>query len=229
MTAAAGRPVGPLLDGGCAAGVAMLFEVTLVVLLGPVERGRGGDLRDDLPPVRLLLGITRCDRGFHLASVMAEDRRAVLAAEVEALAVAGGRIVDPPERLEQLRVADLGRVEPHLDRLGVAGAVPADPAVAGVRDVAAGVADSGLQHPVDLAEGRLDTPEASCGECRALGSVRSISLERRSQRQAGDAVPEPHHVMTPSNTCANTKPTPGIPALVRGDATPAGSKLRTSR
>ena len=64
--------------------------------------------------------------------------------------------MDPPEHLKQLRVADLGRVEPHLDRLSMAGATPADPSVAGVRDVAAGVADSGLQHPVDLAEGRPD-------------------------------------------------------------------------
>ena len=87
--------MGPLLDGGCAAGVAVLFEVTLVVFLGPVERGRGGELGDDWPPARLLLGIARCDRGFLLASVMEEDRRAVLAAEIEALAVAGGRIVDP--------------------------------------------------------------------------------------------------------------------------------------
>src|ERR1700704_210362 len=110
---------------------------------------------------------------------MVEDRRAVLATEVEALAVAGGRIVDPPERLEQLRVADLGRVEPHLDRLGVAGAVLADPFVAGVGDVTAGVAHSSLQYPVDLAEGRLHTPEASCGDCGALGSVGAVSLERR--------------------------------------------------
>ena len=64
--------------------------------------------------------------------------------------------------------------------------------------MAAGVADSGL-HPVDLAEGRLDTPEASCGEGRALGSVRSVSLERRCQRRTGVAVPELNHVMTPSN------------------------------
>src|SRR5882724_7260894 len=78
---------------------------------------------------------------------MVEDRRAVLAAEVEALAVAGGRIADPPERLEQLRVTDLGRVEPHLGCLGVAGAVPAHPFVAGVGDVAAGVAHSRLQYP----------------------------------------------------------------------------------
>src|SRR5580700_3476983 len=110
---------------------------------------------------------------------MVEDRRAVLAAEIEALAVAGGRIVDPPERLEQLRVADLGRVEPDLDRLGVAGAVPADPLVGRVRDVPAGVARSSLQHPVDLAEGRLHTPEASRGESGALGSVWSVSLEWR--------------------------------------------------
>ena len=45
-------------DGGCAAGVAMLLEVPLVVLLGPVERGRRGDLSDDLPPQRLLFGVT---------------------------------------------------------------------------------------------------------------------------------------------------------------------------
>src|SRR5260370_25546596 len=109
---------------------------------------------------------------------MAEDRRAVLAADVEALAVTGGRIVDSPERLEQLRVADLGRVEPHLDHLGVAGAVPADPFVAAVGDVAARVARGSLQHPADLAEGRLRTPEASCGACGALRSARSVSLAR---------------------------------------------------
>src|SRR6267154_1542854 len=151
---------------------------------------------------------------------MAEDRRAVLAAEVEALAVAGGRIVDPPEHLEQFRVADLGRIEPHLDRLGVAGAVPADPLVGGVRDVAAGVAGSSLQHPVDLAEGRLDTPEASRGECRALGSVRPVALERRCQRRTGVAVPELHHVIPPSNLCANTNAEPGIPAWRRGPSPP---------
>src|SRR5580704_5344657 len=126
---------------------------------------------------------------------MAEDRRAVLAAEVQALAVASGGIVDPPERLEQLRVADPGRVEPHLDRLGVTGAVPADPLVAGVRDVAAGVARSSLQYPVDLAEGRLHTPEASRGESGALGSVWSVSLEWR--RRVGIAVVELDHVLAP--------------------------------
>src|SRR5689334_13095289 len=145
---------------------------------------------------------------------MIEDRRAVLAAEVEALAVSGGRIVNPPELLEQFRVADLGRVEPHLDRLGVTGAVPADPFVGRVGDVAAGVAHRGLQDPVDLAEGRFDAPEASGGEGGALGPVRSLSLERRRWRRVGGAVPELDHVMTPSNACANTKPASGIPGEI---------------
>jgi hypothetical protein len=189
----------------------VLLQVPLVVLLGPVERGRRGDLGDDLPLARLLLGVTRRDRGVQLARVMVEDRRAVLAADVEPLAVTRGRIVDPPERLEQLRVADLGRVEPHLDRLGVAGAVPTDLRVAGVGDLAAGVTHRDLQYAVDLAEGRLHTPEASRGECGPLGPVRSVSLERRRRRRAGVAVPELDHVMTPSNSCANKKSAPGIP------------------
>src|SRR5258708_22153109 len=156
---------------------------------------------------------------------MVEDRRAVLAADVEALAVAGGRIVDSPERLEQLRVADLGRVEPYLDRLGVAGAVPADPFVAGVGDVAAGVAHSSLQHPVDLAEGRLHTPEASCGECGALGSVRSVSLERRRGRRVSVAVPELNHVMTPLELlCQHKTSARDSGWTARGDAAPGQAK-----
>ena len=46
-----------LLDGDRAGGPTMLLEIALVVLLGPVKRRRRGDLRDDLPPYRLLLGV----------------------------------------------------------------------------------------------------------------------------------------------------------------------------
>src|SRR5215475_670088 len=195
----AAQTAGPLPDGDRAAGPAVLFHVALVVLLGPVERRRRGDLRDDRPPPRLLLGVACGDRGFLLGSVVEEDRRTVLAAEVEALAVAGGRIVDPPERLKQLLVADLGRVEPHLHCLGVAGAVPADLLVTGVWHMPAGVANRGLQHPVDLTEGRLDAPEASCGKGRALGPLRAVAFERRRGRRVGGVpVPELNHVVIPS-------------------------------
>src|SRR6266702_4566066 len=154
---------------------------------------------------------------------MAEDRRAVLAAEIEALAVAGGRIVDPPERLKQLRVADLGRVEPHLDRLGVAGAAPADPLVSGVRHMPAGIAHSGLPHPVDLAEGRLDSPEASRGEGRALGPVRAVALQRRCRRRAESGVPVPELKQVNSfESHANAGPAPGIPARAAAAASVSG-------
>src|SRR6266480_3012181 len=75
-------PARQLLDGGCVAGPTVLFEVALVVLLSRVKRRRGCDLRDDLPLERLLLGVACGDRGFLLASVVVEDRRAVLTAEI---------------------------------------------------------------------------------------------------------------------------------------------------
>ena len=60
----------------------------------------------------------------------------------------------------------------HLDCFGVA--VAADLPVGRVLGVAAGVAGGGLAHCVDLAEGRLDAPEASGREGRAVGSRRPL-------------------------------------------------------
>src|SRR6202011_382961 len=122
-----------------ASGPATLLQVALVVLLGPVERRGRGELRDDRPLEGCLGGVAGLNRGGLLGLVVEEDGRAVLAAEVETLTVAGRRVVDVPERLEQFGVADLGRVEPHLDRLGVTGAVPADLPVVRVGGMAAGV------------------------------------------------------------------------------------------
>src|ERR1700744_354561 len=155
---------GSLLDRDRAGGAAALLQVALVVLLGPVERRGRGELGDDLPPMRGLGRVAGLDRGRLLGLVVEEDCRAVLAAEVEALAVAGGRVVDVPERLEQLGVADLRRVEPHLDRLGVAGAVPANLPVGRVRGVPAGVADRGPQDARYLAGRRLGGPETTGAE-----------------------------------------------------------------
>src|SRR6202030_4595994 len=103
-------------------------------------------------------------------------------------------------------------LDPHLDRLGVAGPACADPLVGGTGHMPAGIADSGLQHPVDLAEGCLDAPEASCGEGRALGPIRAMALERRCRRRADGGVPVPQleQVITPSNVISNTGPVAGI-------------------
>ena len=63
------------------------------------------------------------------SSLGVEDRRAVARADVVALPVAGRRVVDLEEELQQLAVADLRRVEDDLDRLGVLAVV----AIGGVR------------------------------------------------------------------------------------------------
>jgi hypothetical protein len=44
-------------DGDGTTRVAMLLEVALVVFLGPVERRRRSDFRDDLPSSRFLLEV----------------------------------------------------------------------------------------------------------------------------------------------------------------------------
>src|SRR5271154_6361483 len=100
-----------------------LLHVALVVFLGAVEPRCADDLRDDPPSPRLLLVGERGCRSGLLLGVVEEDGRPVLIAEVEALAVSCGGVVDTPERLEKLGVADHGGIEPHLDRFGMSGAV----------------------------------------------------------------------------------------------------------
>src|ERR1700678_1632 len=106
--------------------------------------------------------------------VMEVDRRAVLAADVPALTVGCGGVVHTPEGLDQLLVAHLPRVKPHLDGLGVAAVAAADLLIAWVDAIAAGVADRGFEHAVDVAEGGLNAPEAPGGEggsLRPLGGL----------------------------------------------------------
>src|SRR5205823_11631312 len=110
-----------------------------------------------------LLAVARRARGGLLLGRVKEDRRAVLAADVQALAVARRGVVDLPEGVEQLLVADARGIEPHLDGLGVPRGVAADLIVGGLRRVAARVADRRLQDPVDLAERGLHAPKAAGG------------------------------------------------------------------
>jgi hypothetical protein len=93
---------------------AVLLEIALVVVLGVVELRRRGDLSHDWIRERRLVLVARCDREPLLFAVVDEDRRAILAAEVPPLAVARGRIVHRPERIQEIVVADHGGVKPHV-------------------------------------------------------------------------------------------------------------------
>src|SRR5277367_821664 len=110
---------------------------------------------------------------------MEEDRRAVLAANIPALAVGCGGVVHTPEGLEQLLVAHLPWVEPHLDGLGVAGVAAADLLVAWVDTIAARVADCGFEPGGDGAGRGLHGPERFRGEGNSPGPVGGLSGLRR--------------------------------------------------
>ena len=71
------------------------------------------------------------------------ERRAVLGADIVALAHALGRVMSLPERPEQLVVGDLARVVGDEDDLGVAGTAGARLLIGRVGRRAAGVADGG--------------------------------------------------------------------------------------
>src|SRR5690606_25436311 len=93
-----------------------------------------------------------------------EDRRAVGSADVVALAVGGGRVVDLEKEFEEVAITGLRRIEHDLHRLGVAAVV----AVGGVGHVAAAVAHAGRDDTGHLAQQFLHAPEAAAGEDRAL-------------------------------------------------------------
>ena len=100
---------------------------------------------------------------------MDEDRGAVLRADVVALLIRRGRIVQAEEEVEDVVVRDLRRIEDDLDGLGVAGAAALHVLVARIRERAAGVTDRGVDHAGQFADQLLDAPEAAASERGGLG------------------------------------------------------------
>src|SRR4051812_30234053 len=158
-------------DAGAAeAAVAVrdLVQVLLVVVLGVVERAglaRRACVRSDLAELelveqRLVRGAGRLVRLLLLLGGPVHGR-AVLGADVVALAVALGRVVRLPERPEQLLGGDALRVVRHQHSLGVAGAGRAGLLVGRVGRVAALVADRGGHDAGQLPEDALGAPEAA--------------------------------------------------------------------
>src|SRR3954454_5586281 len=161
--------------GGDVGVVGVQRQEILMVVLGRVEgAGRldaGGyrpvvdvgliELRDVGPGDPLLLRAGR------------EQRRAVLRADVRALAIALGRVVSDGEvDLQDTAVADPARVVGDLDRLRVAGAAGAHGGVRGRRRLAPGIAGDGAGDPLDVLEDALNAPEAAAGDDGDLGRSR---------------------------------------------------------
>src|SRR6266540_1427752 len=147
---------------------AVLLVPLLVIVLGDPEGARRGDLGGDPVGQPLLLLVARRHGGGLLLRAEREDRGSILSAAIRPLPVAARRIVRPPEEAEQLRVADLLRIELDQERLGVAGPMAGDVLVRRVLRLSAGVADRGGDDAGHLPEPLLDPPEAALGEDREL-------------------------------------------------------------
>src|SRR5215210_3120390 len=111
-----------------------------MVVLGGIPFAVGLDCSHD---AAVVVGIVALDRGARLALLLVvegEDRRAILGADVIALAVELGRVVGREKDVEQVVVAQLLIVEGDSDRFGMAGVAAANLLVRGIGEVAAGVA-----------------------------------------------------------------------------------------
>lgn len=139
-----------------------------MVLLRIPPLPRGNHLRHDLALVPLLVRQLRDLLGrLALLVVVVEDGAAVLRAGVGALAVRGGGVVHAVEELEEGAVGDLRGVVDDLQGFRVAGVAAADGAVGRVGEVAADVADAGVDEALlgeVLAVEVLDAPEAAGGD-----------------------------------------------------------------
>src|SRR5215216_1882858 len=163
-----------------ASGRGALLEVALVVVLGPPEGRRGLDLGHDRVAEALLGPLDDPPGDLGLLVGVGEDHGAILPADVRALAVELGRVVDLELLRDQVLVADPRRVEGDLGHLYVACGAGADLLVGGDVDVPALVTDGGVDDAVELAERSLDLPEASGAEGRLLGGHRAVLARHRA-------------------------------------------------
>src|SRR5207237_3615599 len=104
----------------------VLGEILLMIVLCEIEFGRwrdlGGDGAEALRRQRLLVRRLRRVGGLALRVAEGVDRRAILGADIVALAHALRRVVIFPERLQELLVADLLRIDHNQHHFGMTGA-----------------------------------------------------------------------------------------------------------
>src|SRR5207247_138839 len=103
-----------------------------------------------------------------LLVVVVEDRRAILATHVAALAVERSRVVQREEHTEQVAIGELVRVERHLHHLGVPRRAGANRLVARIGYVPAGIPRDDFRDAAQLLEDRLETPEAAATQSGQL-------------------------------------------------------------
>src|SRR5579859_1394416 len=147
--------------------VHVVGEIVLVVVLGVVKIGRADDLSgngvfEDFCRVELL---DVCGGDFLLLVGCEENRRAILRADVGALAIFLRWIVrDAEENHQELAVGDFRRVVDDADAFGVASRAGGDELVVRVVNVAAAVAGGRFLNADNVLKHGLRAPKAAAGE-----------------------------------------------------------------
>jgi hypothetical protein len=95
-----------------------------------------------------------------------------LASDIGTLAVFLSRIVrDRKENMQQLIIADLGRIIAHPHRFGMGSAASADFFIIGIGLATARIARFGRADAANMFENALDAPETTAGKNRNLRSL----------------------------------------------------------
>ena len=103
------------------------------------------------------------------------NHRAVLGADIIALAVERGGIVQFPKPVEQRRIADFFWIENHPHDFGMTALAGADVLVSRIGHMPAHEAGGHRIHAIDLPQYRLDAPvtaRAQSGDFGILGNLR---------------------------------------------------------
>ncbi len=143
-----------------------------MIFLGRIETVERFDLGHDrfVEELRIRQGLHKRLGRSLLFVVLIKDHRAILSAAVGALKIEFGRVMcDGEKHVQKLLVRDFGRIEGHLDRLGVAGRAGADVFVVGSLFFAARVSGNYVGYAFDVFIHALDAPKTAAGENGGLG------------------------------------------------------------
>src|SRR5690606_10907343 len=170
-----------------------------------------------------------CELGL-LLLVGVEHRRAILGADVAALAVQLARVVQREEHIEDDTRRDDRLVEGHRDRLRVPRGSGADQVVVGVRYGAARVARHDVGDTLEGAVHRIQTPETTAGENERAHDATCFRMWRHRMQRSGCRIRSRCRPTFPRvSTCRTQLPT----TVTTASNTPAwaapGSSCRASR
>ena len=107
---------------------------------------------------------------------MGEYHGAVLGADVVALAIERGRVVNGEEGLQQGAIVDQFGIEAHLHYLGMPRGAAAYPAVIGILQCSAGIARNERLDADELIERGFEAPEAAAAQCGNFGGSSGVRL-----------------------------------------------------